>query len=89
MTGLKLNFPKLHGSSEIASPQPPKHSSLEGGLRPIELNFKLSYTGLTTSNGRRKQLSRSWICRLPMTFRDNTEFSIKVDALKPLRSKHS
>lgn len=89
MTDLKLNFPKLHSSSEIASPHPSKHSSLEGGLGPIELNFKLSYIGLTTSNGRRKQLSRSWICRLPATFKDNTEFSIKVDALKPLRSKNS
>lgn len=74
MAGLKLNFPKLHNSSEAA--YPPKHSFLDKGQ--TGLNFKLSYRELTESSGGRKQLSRSWVCRLHETFRDNTEFCVKA-----------
>lgn len=82
MAGLKLNFPKLHNSSETA--YPPKHSLLDKGQ--IGLNFKLSYIELTKRNGKRKPLSRSWVCRLLETFRDNTEFCVKVAAQNPLSS---
>lgn len=49
-------------------PPPPtaKCGSLEKGQ--TGLNFKLSYTELTKSSGRRKQLSRSWVCKTAWDF---------------------
>lgn len=81
MAGLKLNFPKLHDSSETANP-PARHSPLDKGQ--TGLNFKLSYT---ESNGRKEAIKQNSGLLGNETFRDNAEFCVKVTAWKPLSSK--
>ena len=80
MAGLKLNFPKLHNSSETAYTLLPRHPSTvpwRENWGQIGLNFKPSYIELTKSNTGRKQLSRSWVCRLHETSGDNADSESK------------
>lgn len=74
MAGLKLNFPKLHNSSETVKP-PPRHSTLDKGQ--TGLTFKLSYT---ESNGRKEAIKQNLGLLGNETFRDNAEFCVKVAA---------